>query len=267
MKFLVIEDAQEIVDAVSLCLSLRWPDAEVLSAGEGRSGLELAEGHNPDLVILDIGLPDMSGLEVLRALRSASDVPVMMLTVRDEDQEIARYLEEGADEYMVKPFSHLESVGRIQALMRRAWGRARRVSRTLQAADLLIDFGAGEVHKAGEPVYLTSTELSFLERLVKNATRVVTYEALASDIKSGAEPPDTDARLVRLHVQHLRSKLDDLGETPRYIANVFGLGYKFLPQVTSSVSRPSQAAESQRAAPPPQESPASAPRFTQPARR
>ena len=267
MKLLIIEDSREIVDAVSLCLSLRWPDAEVLSAGEGRRGLELVEEHAPDLVILDIGLPDIPGIEVLRALRSASDVPVVMLTARDEDQEIARYLEEGADEYVVKPFGHLEFVGRIQALMRRSQGRARRVSRTLQAADLLIDFGAGEVHKAGEPVYLTSTELSILERLVRNATRVVTYEALASDIKSGAERPDADARLVRLHVQHLRGKLDDLGETPKYIANVFGLGYKFLPQVTSSVGGLSHGAGSQHAASPPKEGSVAAPQFTQPARR
>ena len=98
MRVLVIEDSPEIIDAVSLCLSLRWPEAEVFSSGEGGRGLELIEEKAPDLVILDIGLPDMTGLEVLRTLRGFSDVPVVMLTARSQDIEIARYLEEGCPE-------------------------------------------------------------------------------------------------------------------------------------------------------------------------
>ena len=235
MKFLVIEDAQEIVDAVSLCLSLRWPDAEVLSADEGRRGLEIAAEQAPDLVILDIGLPDISGLEVLRALRRVSDVPIVMLTVQDEDEAVARYLDEGADEYVVKPFGHLELIGRLQALMRRTQGRGRPPSRTLQAGDLSMNFGADEVYRAGEPLSLSRTELALLEELVRSATKVVTYEAMVAKVKSISGADDVDVRLVRIHVQNLRSKLEDEGETPRYIANVFGLGYKFVSEVSSSV--------------------------------
>ena len=236
VRFVVIDDSQEIIDAVSLCLSLRWPGAEVLSAGEGKRGLELVEAHGPDLVILDIGLPDMSGLEVLRSLRSFSDVPVMMLTIQDQDVEIARYLEEGADDYMVKPFSRVVLMGRIQTIFRRAHGRIRSNARPLRAGDLLMDFGAAQVYKAGEPVFLTRTELALLEHLAREATRVVTYESLASDIFQLADSADGDSRLISAHVQHLRAKLGDSAGNPGYIANVYGIGYKFLPQVTSGLA-------------------------------
>ena len=236
MKILIIEDSQEIVDAVSLCVNLRWPEADVLSASEGGKGLDLVEEHSPDLVILDIGLPDMNGMEVLRTLRGFSDVPVVILTARSQDVEIARFLEEGADEYVVKPFSHVEFMGRIQAIFRRAHGRLRSTSRPLQAGELLMDFGAAEVYESGRPVSLTRTELALLEHLVRNATRVVTYESLASNTMQSAEPADTDSRLIKVHVQHLRSKLEDSADNPKYIANVYGIGYKFLPQVTSGVA-------------------------------
>ena len=236
MKFLVIDDSEEIIDAVSLCLNLRWPQAEIISTGEGQAGLELVEKQSPDLVILDIGLPDIGGLEVLRSLRSFSDVPIVMLTARGQDVEIARFLEEGADEFVVKPFSHVELMGRVQAVLRRSQGRARATSQPLQAGDLLLDFGAAEVCRAGQPISLTRTEMALLEHLVRNATRVVTYESLASNILSVAEPADADNRLIKVHVQHLRSKMGDPAENPKYIANVYGIGYKFLLQVTSEMA-------------------------------
>ncbi len=249
MKFLIIEDAPEIVDAVSLSLSLRWSDAEVVSASEGRAGIELCEKVAPDLIILDIGLPDISGLDVLRALRQISDVPIAMLTAQSEEAAIARYLEEGADEYVVKPFSHIEFIGRMQALIRRSGNRQKPRSGALQAGDLTMDFDAAEVYRAGRPVSLTRTELTLLEQLVRTATRVVTYEALASSIELEGHPVDPEGRLLRLHVRQLQSKLgDDEGE-PTYIANVIGLGYKFLPKVTTSILRAPPSAASLPAEP------------------
>ena len=247
MKFLIIEDAQEIVDAVSLCLNLRWPEAEVASASEGKAGIELCEKVAPDLIILDIGLPDIPGLDVLRALRQISDVPITMLTVHSEEEAIARYLDEGADEYVVKPFGHVEFIGRMQALIRRSGNRERPKSRSLQAADLTMDFAAGEVYRAGQPISLTRTELALLEQLVRMATRVVTYEALASSIKLEGHPADSEGRLLRLHVRQLRSKLGDDEVEPTYIANVIGLGYKFLPKVTSSIFQAPKSAASRAA--------------------
>ena len=236
LKFVIIDDSHEIIDAVSLCLSLRWPGAEVFSASEGKRGLELVEAHGPDLVILDIGLPDMSGLEILRSLRSFSDVPVMILTIKDQDVEIARYLEEGADDYVVKPFSRVVLMSRIHTIFRRAHGRMRSASLPLRAGDLLMDFGAAQVYKAGKPVFLTRTELALLEHLAREATRVVTYESLASNMLQVADPADGESRLISAHVQHLRAKLGDSAGNPQYIANVYGIGYKFLPQVTSGLA-------------------------------
>ncbi len=249
MRFLIIEDSQEIVDAVSLCLNLRWPEAEIASASEGKAGIELCEKLAPDLIILDIGLPDGPGLDVLRALRQISDVPIAMLTAQSEEAAIARYLEEGADEYVVKPFSHIEFVGRMQALIRRSGSRQKPKSRTLHAVDLTMDFEAAEVYRAGQPISLTRTELALLEQLVRTATRVVTYEALASSIKLEGHPVDSEGRLLRLHLRQLQSKLGDDEVEPTYIANVIGLGYKFLPKVTSSIFQVLPSAASQPAEP------------------
>lgn len=236
MKFLLIDDSADIFDAVSLCLNLRWPQAEVLGTGSGEEGLTLVEQHTPDMVVLDIGLPDMSGLEVLKAIRDFSDVPVVMLTARDQDVEIARYLEAGADDYVVKPFSHVELLGRIQAVFRRARGRGRAGSSSLQAGDMVLDFDAAEVYKAGEPISFTRTELNLLQELVRNATRVVTYESLAAKVLQAPEPADSDTRVIKVHVQHIRSKLGDSAEQPQYITNVYGVGYKFMLPVSAAIA-------------------------------
>ena len=236
MKFLIIDDNEEIIESVSRCLSLRWPQSDLISADQGKRGLQLARDEAPDLVILDISLPDIGGLEVLRSLRSFSDVPVVILTVRDQDVEVARFLEEGADDYVVKPFSHVELLGRIQAIFRRAQGRMGSSTQTMQAADLLMDFGAAEIYKGAQLISLTRTEMSLLMQLARNATRVVSYESLASNVLQVKQPDDSDNRLIKVHVQHLRSKLEDSAENPQYISNVYGVGYKFLPQATSPMA-------------------------------
>lgn len=242
MKFAVIDDSQDIFDAVSLCVNLRWPQAEIVGANTGDQGLKTIEEQTPDLVILDVGLPDMSGLEVLQWIRKFSDVPVIILTARDQDVEIARFLEAGADDYIVKPFSHVELLGRIQAILRRTRGRVQAGTPVLQAGDLLMDFDGAEVHRSGVPVSLTRTELNLLADLVRNATRVVTYESLASKVLNSADLSDSDTRLIKVHIQHLRAKLNDSAENPRYITNIYGIGYKFMLPVTAGVAA-SKAAE------------------------
>lgn len=119
MKVLVVDDHQKIVDAVTLCLKLRWPSAKVLAAYDGVSGLHMVESEAPDIVILDIGLPEMDGLEMLERVRRFSQIPIIMLTVRDQDTDIARALRLGADDYVTKPFSHVEFLARVEALLRR----------------------------------------------------------------------------------------------------------------------------------------------------
>jgi DNA-binding response OmpR family regulator len=120
VKILVVDDAPEIVEVISICLQLRWGHAVIISAGTGYRGLELANSENPDLVVLDVNLPDIDGFQVLEQIRQTSQVPVVMVTVKGKDVDIARGLELGADDYLVKPFSNIELVARLDAAMRHA---------------------------------------------------------------------------------------------------------------------------------------------------
>jgi two-component system response regulator VicR len=227
LKVVVIDDSPEIIEVVSLCFQLRWSNAELSSAPTGSAGLELIESESPDIVILDIGLPDMEGFEVLKEIRRFSQVPVIMLTVRAEDTDVARGLEMGADDYITKPFSHIELVARVQAVLRRSQGTA--VSsgeRPFNSGKLFIDFTGNEVKVDGKSVKLTSTELKLLYLLVRNEGRLVTHEGLLSKVWGETY---SDARdLLRVHIQHLRQKLDDSVESPHIIVTEHGMGYKFI---------------------------------------
>ena len=227
MKVVVVDDSPDIIEVVSLCFQLRWSNAELSSASTGSEGLELIEAESPDIVILDIGLSDMEGFEVLKEIRRFSQVPVIMLTVRAEDTDVARSLEMGADDYITKPFSHIELVARVQAVLRRSQGAA--VSsgeRPFSSGNLFIDFTGNEVKVDGKSVKLTSTELKLLYLLVRNEGRLVTHEGLLSKVWGETY---SDARdLLRVHIQHLRQKLDDSVEAPNIIVTEHGMGYKFI---------------------------------------
>ena len=156
MKVVVIDDSPEIIEVVSLCFQLRWSGTTLVSTNEGSKGLELIETENPDAVILDIGLPDMDGFQVLRGIRLFSQVPVIMLTVRDEDTDIARCLEMGADDYMVKPFNHIELIARVQAVLRRIQGLpVATEERPFVSGKLSVDFASNEVMVNGKSVKLS----------------------------------------------------------------------------------------------------------------
>jgi two-component system response regulator VicR len=217
MKVVVIDDSPEIVEVVSLCFQLRWGDAKLVSAGGGAEGLELIEKEKPDVVILDIGLPDMDGFQVLTELRRFSQVPVIMLTVRGEDTDVAKGLELGADDYIVKPFSHIELIARVQAVLRRAQG-------------ISVAEASNEVRRDGKPVKLTSTEYKLLCHLVRNEGRLLSHENL---LTTGWGERYRDARdLLRVHIQHLRQKLGDSVEAPKIIVTEHGMGYKFVKQLS-----------------------------------
>src|SRR5512137_2283761 len=188
MKVLVVEDDPGIVEVVSLCFQLRWAGTTVVTAPAGRKGVELVEAESPDVVILDVGLPDMDGYQVLKEIRRFSDVPVLMLTVRGEDTDIAKGLELGADDYITKPFSHIELIARVQAVLRRAQG--------LPVSD--------------EEHVFTSGKLSV--DLIRNEGHILSHESLLAKVWGDSY---TDARdLLRVHIQHLRQKLGDNTESP-----------------------------------------------------
>ena len=226
MKALVIDDAAEITDVVSLCFQLHWSNATVLSAQDGARGLELVEAESPDMVILDIGLPDMDGFEVLREIRRFSQVPVIMLTVRGEDTDVARGLELGADDYITKPFSHIELVARVRAVMRRIQGLPVSEERPFISGRLAVDFASKEVTVDGKPVRLTSTEYKLLYHLIKNEGRLLSHENLLN--KVWGENYQDARDLLRVHIQHIRQKLGDNGESADIIVTEHGMGYKFV---------------------------------------
>jgi len=227
MKVVVIDDSPEIIEVVSLCFQLRWSGTTLVSASEGAKGLELIEAENPDIVILDIGLPDMDGFQVLREIRRFSEVPVIMLTVRGEDTDVAKGLEMGADDYIVKPFSHIELIARVQAVMRRVQGLpVTAEERPFLSGKLLVDFASNEVRLNGKPVKLTSTESNLLHYLIRNEGRLLTHESLLTKVWGETY---RDARdLLRVHIQHLRQKLGDSAESPSIIITEHGIGYKFV---------------------------------------
>ncbi len=227
MKVLVIEDDPGIIEVVSLCFQLRWSGTSLISAATGAKGLELVETESPDVVILDIGLPDMDGYQVLREIRRFSDVPVIMLTVRSEDTQVARGLELGADDYITKPFSHIELIARVQAVLRRAQGLSvTEDERPFTAGKLSVDFARNEILVDGKPVKLTSTERKLLYYLIRNEGRILSHESLLAKVWGESY---IDARdLLRVHIQHLRQKLQDNTESPSIIVTEHGMGYKFV---------------------------------------
>lgn len=227
MKVVVIDDSPEIIEVVTLCFQLRWGNTAVFPANDGTKGLELVENESPDLVILDIGLPDMDGFEVLREIRRFSAVPVIMLTVKSEDTDIAKGLELGADDYVTKPFSHIELLARVQAVMRRAKGALTPAEeQPYTSGKLHIDFARNEVTVGDNPVKLTSTEYKLLYHLIKNEGRLVSHETLLT--KACGEGYRDARDLLRVHIQHLRQKLGDNVESPSIIVTEHGMGYKFV---------------------------------------
>ncbi len=227
MKVVVIDDSPEIIEVVSLCFQLRWSGTEVMPANNGAEGLSLIETESPDLAILDIGLPDMDGFEVLREIRRFSRVPVIMLTVKSEDTDIAKGLELGADDYITKPFSHIELIARVQAVLRRAQGLSVTAEeQPFASGKLRVDFARNEITIDGKPVKLTSTEYKLLYYLIKNEGRLLSHESLLTKACGEAY---RDARdLLRVHIQHLRQKLGDSVNSPSIIVTEHGMGYKFL---------------------------------------
>lgn len=227
MKLLLVDDDAEIRASVRLGFELQWRDVEFLEAATGEEGLRLVEEERPDLVLLDVGLPDGDGYAVLREIRGFTAVPVIMLTARDEPIDRVRGLEGGADDHVGKPFDHLELMARVRAVLRRLDLRAPmgRVA-AYRHGELEVDVDVREVRVAGRRVALTATEWRILDLLVANAGWVVPHARLVARVWGRDDATDLEA--LRVFVRRLRRKLDDDAREPRYIETVRGLGYRLL---------------------------------------
>jgi DNA-binding response OmpR family regulator len=227
VKVLVVDDAPEVVESVRLGFAVQWREVDVLSAATGQQALELVEHESPDLVLLDVGLPDMDGFKVLQEIRFFSDVPVIMLTARDDTIDKVRGLELGADDYVTKPFNHLELLARIKAVLRRLDMPAPKSrAPSFRSGDMEMDFSAQEVRVKGETAELTPTEYKLLYHLVRNAGHTLTHGTLLAKVWGREYRDEVD--YLRVYVRRLRDKLGDDPEKPRYIRTERGLGYRFL---------------------------------------
>jgi two-component system KDP operon response regulator KdpE len=227
MKILVVDDAPDVIESVRLGFTLQWRDVDVLGAASGEAGLDAVEREHPDIVLLDVGLPDVDGFEVLRQVRAFSDVPVVMLTARDDSMDKVKGLELGADDYVTKPFNHLELMARVKAVLRRLEMPAP-ASRapSFRAGDLEVDFAHQEARLNGEPLALTPTEYKLLYHLVRNAGHILQHGTLLAKVWGREYIDEVD--YIRVYVRRLRDKLGDDPDNPRYIRTERGLGYRFI---------------------------------------
>lgn len=221
-KILVVDDEVKIVRVVRAYLEKEG--YQVAEANDGRQALESARREHPDLVILDLMLPEMSGWDVCRTLRQESNVPVIMLTAQDEDTDKIVGLELGADDYITKPFNPKELMARVHAILRRV-GRQAVEIKILGSGELKIDLDRREVRVAGAEVHLTPTEFDLLVTLAEHPGRVHTREQLMDRVLGGAmEGYD---RAIDSHIKNLRQKIEPDPRKPRYVLTAFGVGYKF----------------------------------------
>ena len=217
---LVVDDDQDLAEMLGIVLTGAGIDVALVSRGD--EALEVFRNNPPDLVLLDVMLPGLDGIEVCKQIRAESMVPIVMLSAKGDSHDVVRGLEAGADDYMVKPFRHQsELVARIRTRLRRT---NTDVTGSILIADLQIDVNAHEVTRAGKVIALTRLEFDLLVALAREPGRVFSRDALLSEVWGYRH--STDTRLVNVHVQRLRSKIEHDPERPEIVLTVRGVGYK-----------------------------------------
>jgi DNA-binding response OmpR family regulator len=228
-KVLVVEDEASIASFVSLYLTNAG--YLVQTVGSGQEGLDKADSEKPDLIVLDLMLPDVDGIEVCRRIRQSSEIPILMLTARDEDVDKIIGLEVGADDYLTKPFNPRELVARVKSILRRSVPERRELeTKQLKHGDLEIDAGRREVRVAGTEIQLAPKEFDLLWELLDHRGLVLTRDQLLERVWGYTFAGDT--RTVDVHVRQLRRKLGDASP----IVTVWGVGYKVAPSRDAAVS-------------------------------
>jgi two-component system response regulator MtrA len=218
-KILVVDDDAALSEMLTIVLTNEG--FETVVCGNGNAALAAFREHRPDVVLLDLMLPGMDGIDVCRLIRAESGVPIVMLTAKTDTVDVVVGLESGADDYMVKPFKPKELVARIRARLRRFDDSAPEI---ITIGDLEIDVAGHSVTRAGEPIALTPLEFDLLLCLARKPWQVFTREILLEQVWGYRHAADT--RLVNVHVQRLRSKIEHDAERPEVVLTVRGVGYK-----------------------------------------
>jgi DNA-binding response OmpR family regulator len=223
-KVLVIDDEKLIVKGIKF--SLEQDGMEVDTAYDGESALQSMEENEYDIVLLDLMLPNMDGLDVCQSIREFSDVPIMIITAKGEDMDKIMGLEYGADDYITKPFNILEVKARIKAILRRSMkDEPEESSKIMERGDIKLELAGRRVYICGNEVSLTAKEFDLLELMVGNPDKVFTREELLSTVW-GSEYLG-DERTVDVHIRRLREKIEEVPAEPRYVHTKWGVGYYF----------------------------------------
>ncbi|MEA1976832.1 MAG: response regulator transcription factor [Chloroflexota bacterium] len=221
-KILVVDDEPKIIQLTQDYLENAG--FSVLSAGDGERSLAVIQVEKPDLVVLDLGLPGMDGLDVCRSIRKTSNLPIIMLTARDEETDKLVGLELGADDYITKPFSPKELVARVRSVLRRS-ELAQEGREVIRVGDVTLDLPRMQVTVGGEEIELTATEFQLLQALASQPGRIFTRSQLLNAVHGVAI--ESYERAIDAHIKNIRRKLEPVPHEPRYIQTVYGVGYRF----------------------------------------
>lgn len=221
---LVIDDELQILRAMRTILTEK--QFRVTTATHGEEGLALAATSEPDLIILDLGLPDMDGVEVCAHLREWTQTPIIILSVRDSERDKVAALDQGADDYLTKPFGIEELLARVRVALRHSASRKGEPSKVVRAGPLMIDLAWHIVKRGEEEVKLTGTEYKLLAYLAANHGRVLTHQSILTQVWGPADADHTE--YLRVYMRQLRKKLETDPERPQYILTEPGIGYRFI---------------------------------------
>ena len=227
LSILLVEDEKNICDFISTSLSAQ--DYRISTAHTGKEALPIITSQCPDLILLDLGLPDMDGMEIIRQVRTWSSVPIIVLSARTQEQEKVRALDLGADDYLTKPIGTSELLARIRTALRHS-NRLNTDSplykRPFHAKGLTIDFETQKVSVHGKDVHLTQNEFKIISLLAQNSGRVMTYDTIISNI--WGPYADDDNSILRVNMAHIRRKLEQNPAEPQYVFTEIGIGYRMI---------------------------------------